>query len=276
MPGPGGISSNPPVNTGFTPTQGAGQAKAPGMEHIENLVLGGQSRTAQAQPPGKSFIETMGAAFKAMGDVVSNFFKNLGDRIATIEMPSLPRISLRSQAQTQAAQAQTPPPLPEVAVSSLTYLFKVQHLGQDAVPITPHQLNMLNESMMKEHSDENMLFIRSGAALMTIQAADGSTRPVDGSKLKEGESVKLTAELPVIKQWVAQFVGGGAEQQVNLKSTNEQKVRNALAVMPDDLADATDGQIVNLAQAMRGAFVEIVNMVSKDSLPRARNQPGFE
>ena len=113
MSGPGGIGGNRPVNTGYTaPTQGAGQVKQPGMEFVQDLVLGGKVRTAQAQTPGKSFTETMGAAFTSMGASVTSFFKGLGDRMATIEMPSLPRISLRRQeaAQPEAAQAKAAEP----------------------------------------------------------------------------------------------------------------------------------------------------------------------
>ena len=113
MSGPGGIGGNRPVNTGYTaPTQGAGQVKQPGMEFVQDLVLGGKVRTAQAQTPGKSFTETMGAAFTSMGASVTSFFKGLGDRMATIEMPSLPRISLRRQeaAQPEAAQPKAAEP----------------------------------------------------------------------------------------------------------------------------------------------------------------------
>ena len=113
MSGPGGIGGNRPVNTGYTaPTQGAGQAKQPDMEFVQDLVLGGKVRTAQAQTPGKSFTETMGAAFTSMGASVTSFFKGLGDRMATIEMPSLPRISLRRQeaAQPEAAQPEAAQP----------------------------------------------------------------------------------------------------------------------------------------------------------------------
>ena len=113
MSGPGGIGGNRPVNTGYTaPTQGAGQAKQPDMEFVQDLVLGGKVRTAQAQPPGKTFTETMGAAFTSMGASVTSFFKGLGDRMATIEMPSLPRISLRRQeaAQPEAAQPKAAEP----------------------------------------------------------------------------------------------------------------------------------------------------------------------
>lgn len=88
MAGPAGIRSTQPVNTVHTqPTQGAGQAKQPGMEFVQDLVMGGKVRTAQAQLPGKSFTETMGAALTSMGASVTSFFKGLGDRMATIECP---------------------------------------------------------------------------------------------------------------------------------------------------------------------------------------------
>ena len=104
MAGPAGIRSTQPVNTVHTQlTQGAGQAKQPGMEFVQDLVMGGKAHTAKPQPPGKSFTETMGAAFTQMRADVSKFFKPLTDRMASIEMPSLPRISLRRQ---EAAQPQ--------------------------------------------------------------------------------------------------------------------------------------------------------------------------
>lgn len=598
MSGPGGISSNRPVNTGYTaPTQGAGQAKEPGMDLVQDLVLGGKVRTAQAQPPGKPFTETMGAAFSAMGAAVTNFFKGLGDRLASIELPSLPRISLRRQetVQAEAAAPQRPTDpfeaamdgkpvsakvradftafaqfaathikepqtivrhilslpegnavakayddlatqrmdrpnldfmkalrseeglslphfasnfvadgaqqlnlgsrlreailntaeklsesgvndlsfrqvpaasgsgfeievssstddgasgpdtaalksqlanlvnqaqksvigemgtqlkqaqggglmayentypqqklfkagmaavaenklnaenmgantqaeigelngmstpefaealradpslarhlpqmnpssparqeyenfvaqdpsmsrqaategfyemvkqsliheslienglvkeepadnaeaepdfsdiagigttgsvptgaasgLPQVALASLGHLFK---LGDNN--LTPEQMNRLDAHLKAEYSSENMSFLRSGAALMNIQAADGSTRPVDNANLKAGESVKLTADLPVIKQWAAHFVGNDAAEQVNVQGRQMIALESALSNMPDDAATATDAQKQALAGAMKDCFAEIANMVTRDSLPRA-------
>ena len=118
MSGPGGIGGNRPTNNiasypGTSPNSKLdvndpelnehGRFVAEQQAQAKTVALaGGPQRTAQAQPPGKSFTETMGAAFTAMGAAVTSFLRGLGDRIATIEMPSLPRISLRRQ---EAAQA---------------------------------------------------------------------------------------------------------------------------------------------------------------------------
>ena len=118
MSGPGGIGGNRPTNNiasypSTSPNSKLdvndpelnehGRFVAEQQAQAKTVALaGGPQRTAQAQPPGKSFTETMGAAFTAMGAAVTSFLRGLGDRIATIEMPSLPRISLRRQ---EAAQA---------------------------------------------------------------------------------------------------------------------------------------------------------------------------
>jgi len=165
---------------------------------------------------------------------------------------------------TGAAPAGAASGLPQVALGSLGHLWKLN--GED---LTPEQMNRLDKQTKDEFSSENMSFLRSGAALMAIQAADGSTRPVDMAKLQAGESVKLTADLPVIKQWAAHFVGGDAPEQVNVPDRMVTNLKNALSNMPDDAAAATEPQKQALAGAMKDCFAEIASLITRDSLPRA-------
>lgn len=165
---------------------------------------------------------------------------------------------------TGAAPAGAASGLPQVELASLAHLFK--HEGRD---LTPEQMNRLDTHLKVEYSSENMSFLRSGAALMAIQTADGSTRPVDTARLAAGESVKLTADLPVIKQWAERFVRNDAAEQVNVSSRQRIALESALSNMPDDAATATDAQKQALAGAMKDCFAEIVKVVTKDSLRRA-------
>lgn len=107
------MNVNRAANAAYTaPTSGAKPADALGMDHLRSLTLGeGPSRTVQAQPPGRPMADRIGAQFSAMGAAVSQFFRGLGARLSSMEMPSLPRISLRRQ---EAAQPQAAPARPQM------------------------------------------------------------------------------------------------------------------------------------------------------------------
>lgn len=265
MSGPGAIG-NRPVNTGNTaPTQGADQAKLPGMEHIENLVLGGQPRTAQAQPPGKSFTETMGAAFTAMGAAVSNFFKGLGDRIATIEMPQLPRISLRRQEAAQPNAASAAPSLSASQTSASARPY--DHIPADvratwqAMPMKDFltapdpggvRLGAFREHVNSEFSPENFECFQ---AIQQFKAACPPA-PTDGSPA-----------LPLSPALVAQarhiydtFIPDGVETQVNLPSL----MRTDATAAFSDTAPA--GSVTS--EVLNDTLDELVRLMQRDTFPR--------
>jgi hypothetical protein len=197
MSGPGGIGGNRPTNNMASYPSTSPNSKldvndpelnehgrfvAEQQAQAKTVALaGGPQRTAQAQPPGKSFTETMGAAFTAMGAAVTSFFKGLGDRIATIEMPSLPRISLRRQEAAQ-ANAYNPDDMSpkqrgqaqKAADTRLAVIAQLTMIKADGRPISTNEglaviLNSgpgsalskeFDKQVKKEFSTENLDYLR--------------------------------------------------------------------------------------------------------------------
>ena len=226
MSGPGGIGGNRPTNNiasypSTSPNSRLdvndpelnehGRFVAEQQAQAKTVALaGGPQRTAQAQPPGKSFTETMGAAFTAMGAAVTNFFKGLGDRIATIEMPSLPRISLRRQeaVQAEAAAPQRPADPFEAAMGGKPVSAKVRAdftafalvasaLGKDTAAIIDHILALPEGNAVAKAND----------ALATRRADQPNLQVMKALRSEEGLS---------LSHLVSNFVKSGAEQELNL------------------------------------------------------------
>jgi hypothetical protein len=170
----------------------------------------GLQRTAQAQPPGKSFTETMGAAFTAMGAAVTNFFKGLGDRMASIELPQLPRISLRRQeaVQAEAAAPQRPADPFEAAMGGKPVSAKVRAdftafaqvasaLGKNTAAIIDHILALPEGNAVAKAFD----------ALATRRLDQPNLQVMKALRSEEGLS---------LSHLVSNFVKSGAEQELNL------------------------------------------------------------
>jgi len=226
MSGPGGIGGNRPTNNiasypSTSPNSKLdvndpelnehGRFVAEQQAQAKTVALaGGPQRTAQAQPPGKSFTETMGAAFTAMGAAVTSFLRGLGDRIATIEMPSLPRISLRRQeaVQAEAAAPQRPADPFEAAMGGKPVSAKVRAdftafalvasaLGKDTAAIIDHILALPEGNAVAKAND----------ALATRRADQPNLQVMKALRSEEGLS---------LSHLVSNFVKSGAEQELNL------------------------------------------------------------
>jgi len=193
MSGPGGIGGNRPTNNIVSYPSTSPNSKldvndpelnehgrfvAEQQAQAKTVALAdGPQRTAQAQPPGKSFTETMGAAFSAMGAAVTNFFKGLGDRIATIEMPSLPRISLRRQEAAQASPAAERAPMkPQLAGQLVQLEGRFKAAGSDpqklAMLLAPPAGSMLGKAITAHAAEvkdiPNLNFVRGLGTGITL------------------------------------------------------------------------------------------------------------
>ena len=246
----GGAGNNRPVNTGATlPTAGAGQAKEPGMEFVQDLVLGGKVHTAQAQPAGKSFTETMGAAFTAMGAAVTNFFKGLGDRMASIELPQLPRISLRQQeaVQAEAAAPQRPADPFEAAMGGKPVSAKVR---ADITAFAQFASNTTQTSQIVEHL---IALPRANAAAMAYESLQDKTQNNANLNFVRG----IQGEGMPLGEFIDTYVKPGADSQLNLSATQQNNILDCYKAMKSSESGISTDNLLVRFDSSRG--IDILN-----------------
>jgi hypothetical protein len=174
----------------------------------------------------------------------------------------------------EVAVAPSGPPLPKAELESLRHLF----LLPNDVRLNEAQINFLYNHAETEFSTENLNFLQASAALLKFQNADASIEPslVLKAELPAGHEVHLAAEMPVIRQWVEQHVGDDAPEPVNIPSPMRDTLTAAIANIPNNnIADASDKQKEALVGAIRECSVEITNLITRDSLGRAKAAAGW-
>jgi len=199
-----GATHNRPVNTANTlPTPSANESQGVEQAGARSVNLGEGQRTAEGLPPKRSRVESFKAA-------ASQFFKGLTDRLPTIKMPSLPRISLRRQeaAQAEAAAPQRPADPFEAAMGGKPVSTKVRadFTAFAQVASAPGTTN----AKIIDH----VLALPEGNAV--AKAFDTlATERMDQPNLQVMKALRSEEGLP-LSHLVSNFVKPGSEQELNL------------------------------------------------------------
>jgi hypothetical protein len=237
-------------------------ADSPGRQEYENFVASQPPMSRQAATEGFYQMVKESAIKESLreGGLIDD--DPLDDVEAEPDFSNIPGIGTTGPA----APAGATSGLPQVALSSLSHLVP---LSAEAVQQGKTMEGLQAHMRDVEYNIENLDFLATGTALLRFENALGQEVPanliVGGPN---SASLSLNVDLPVVKQWVAKFVGDGAPEQANLPATQATALQQALGGMPDDAASATDAQRSALTNAMANCLRTVTSAINQDIRPR--------